>query len=125
MRMLIGGRRRPSLTHAPTDGNGARGMSSPEAVAEGVKGSSRFIYFGINPGVGAYVSPSNYGGHSNLDPWPMYVLKQHASQQEDAGTAYFLTIQVSDGTPLPVDRNANRLANNLARASSCQPGRMM
>lgn len=88
-------------------------MSSPEAVAEGVKGPSRFIYFGINPEIGAYVAPSNYGSHSNLDPWPMYVLKQHAMVSEAAGTAYFLTIQVSDGTPPPVDRNANRLANNL------------
>ena len=88
-------------------------MSSPEEVAEGVKADARFIYFGIKPEVGTYVAPSNYGGYSNLDPWPMYKLMQYAKASEEAGTAHFLTIQVSDGTPLPVDRNANRLANNL------------
>jgi hypothetical protein len=88
-------------------------MSSPEEVAEGVRGPARFIYFGINPEIGSYVAPSNYGGYSNLDPWPMYKLTQYTKASEEAGTAHFLTIQVSDGTTPPVDRNANRLANNL------------
>ena len=69
-------------------------MSSPDQVALSVKMAARFIYFGIKPEVGAYISPEGTGNYSNLEPWPMYKLTKHVIAEEKAGTAYFLTIQV-------------------------------
>lgn len=86
------------------------GMPSPDAAALSVKGAARFIYFGIKPEIGVYVSPE---GLTNLDPWPMYQLTNQTVANEEEGIVYFLSIQVSDGSPVKEDRNANRLANSL------------
>jgi len=75
-----------------------------------VRKPARFIYFGIEPQVGPYVSRD---GVSNFSDWPMYQLINYVVETEERGSAYFITVQVSDGSPEPVDRNANRLANSL------------
>ena len=87
-------------------------MASVEAVAfdPGVMEQARYIHLGIAPTSGIYKATS---GHSNLEPWPMYKLLDSTTAQEEAGTVFFLALQVSDGTPVGVDRNADRLANRL------------
>jgi len=88
-------------------------MARPEEVAyndKDVKMPARLLYFGIQPTHGAYVSPN---GYSNLSPWPMYRLIGSSVVKEERGIAYFLTVQVSDGSPVPVNREANRLGNSL------------
>jgi len=76
-----------------------------------VRTVARQLYYGIMPKVGVYFSAD--GLYTNFEDWPLYKLVQAQVANEPGGTAYFLTIQVGDGSESMMDRNKARLGNNL------------